>query len=203
MGKRVDPNGSYRAGTSLRHERERSRAPHVAPSQLAYIEPGGPQEQGGVAVEMTPTRDALPEWRQSILPSCHSRIGSCSVFDEKQIAARAQNATDLVQDLGRMRDGAQRPGHYNGIHRTVLQRDCLGPRLDQRQLFAPRTTLTLRHREQLARRIDAEDLPHSRPVERDVQAGADANFEDTPLCGGDDPPAVFYEVACLIANAIR
>lgn len=75
---------------------------------------------------MAAAADLLPQRRQPILPSLYRVLRSQSVFDEKELAARSQDAPHLVQRTDRIRNRAQGPSSHNGVDAVILDRDGLG-----------------------------------------------------------------------------
>lgn len=72
-------------------------ATRVFRPELPQSEAGGADEIVGLTVEVTAAGDTSPQGSQPVLPALDGGFGRQPVFGEKKLAARRQNATDLLK----------------------------------------------------------------------------------------------------------
>ena len=74
------------------------------------------------AIEMAAARNALPDWREPVLPSSHANFRCAAMFGEAKDAPGFEYPANFHKRPGRVVDAAKREGHYHRVDALVVQR---------------------------------------------------------------------------------
>src|SRR5437879_1937255 len=115
----------YNLREALIRERHRSRAAKIGGCQVSNLKACRRDDLVNFSVEVAAASDTLPCRCEPVLPDDNARIGSTPVLDEDEAPARPQNALNLVECLGNIRDRTQSPGQDHSIHGCIGERKRL------------------------------------------------------------------------------
>ena len=112
------------------------------------------------------------------------------MLDEEEAAPGPKYATHFGERTARIGDAAERPGRHYGVHAPIFERQRFRGALDQLDRTLQSPPATARHREQPCGRIEPDHLLRALRIKRQIESGADPDFEDAALCVRKDPLAL-------------
>ena len=165
------------------------RALLVEDVELGDGEAGAGQQVDDRAREVAAAEQPLLDGLEAVLPAAHALVRRQPVLEEVQRPAGLEDAPQLAQRGGDVGDGAQRPGREGGVEAVVGERQRLAVQPGPPHRDARRGDALARQLPADVGRLDGGDLRDGRRVERDVQAGAEADLDDVAREARADPAA--------------
>ena len=104
------------------------------------------------------------------------------MLDEEETAAGPKHAVHFGERPARIGNAAERPGRYYRIDASVLQWHRFCGTLDQLDRTPRLASGAPGHREQPWGRIEPDHLLRALRIKRQIESGADPDFEDAALC---------------------
>ena len=157
---------------------------------------------GDRAIEMTAASEPPPSWSEAILPPTNRPIGRTAMFDKEEATVRPEHTAQLSERQRHVGNTAQRPRGNHRINALVVQRNSSADAFSRRI-----EGVVLR----VARTIDSSFSEGSRPttsvgvrpVEGEIQTGANADLENATFGTWDQSTAISREGSWRIERWMR
>src|SRR5713101_1042798 len=159
--------------------RHRTRSWKVIRLQLGDLKSRRRNELIDLAIEVAAAPYFSPYRCEPVLPRHDTRIGGTAMLDKKKTPLRLENPPHLRKSLRRVRNRTQSPGHNDGVDALIGKRQRIFGRLRQEfHLGASCCLLPPCHLLECKGRLHAVHALDLRGIERKVQAGPNANFQN-------------------------
>jgi hypothetical protein len=150
------------------------------PVGLLEVESGRPDRRGGVPVGVATTGGSRPQRSDRVLQQAQQRLGGAHVFEEAQLPARDQDATDLGERAGDLRHRAEHQGHHRGVEGGVGCGQRVGVSGHDPDRYRRVRGCLLGQGAQVVFRLDGEHFGDGVRVVAEVQAVAGADLDHPP-----------------------